>query len=129
MWILLIVVAFVIYKAFSFKEQVMQKQVDSYGGMQNKYSTLVKAFLSDTRSRIVQVLRDEITIRIEGDFGVSETYTIKEAPQTTHIFWECDWQHLGKHKNVWKFPDTMSQDIMLSEIQKFMSDRFNHFNL
>jgi hypothetical protein len=123
--ILVIVAGFFIIRAFSFKNEVLERQVDAYGGMNNKYSLLVKAFSSDPRSQISKVSRDEIVVFTPGDFGVSTTYRIKEAPNTTHVFWECDWQHLGKHEHKWVFPDTLSQQVMLGEIENFMKERFS----
>ncbi len=125
-WILLIGVAIFVFKAFMFRDKVLTQQVDAHGGMQNKYSELIKGILSgDERARIIRSSRDEIVIYVQGNYGVSTTFKIKEAPGTTHIFWECDWVQNGKHKNEFRFPDTLSQNVMLSEIQIYMQNKFS----
>ena len=98
-WIIFIGVLIFILRGFISRDQVFTQQVDSYGGMRKKYSTIINAILQgDSIAQITNSTRDEIIIYCQGDYGLYTRFIIKEAPRTTHIFWECDSGPLGKLK-------------------------------
>lgn len=124
-WIGIIVVIFIFkafYDAFKFKDEIIKKQVEPYGGMEKKYSRLIKAFLSEPRSRIIKSDRSTVIIHMNGDFGVSASFIIAEIPDKVQITWNTDLKMNGKYEKRWEFPHAHSQELIVSEIGNYMKN-------
>ena len=107
------------YKFFQDRNQMLNQQVDIYGGIEKKYKFLVEKLLEEPNSKVVKVARDQIHITIEGN-STQTNFIITENFKKTEIFWVVKMAFLGTHKNKWTFNEDYPQYKMLSEIQDYV---------
>lgn len=127
-WIL-IIVAVVIWSIFAFQRDrnaMLKKQVDSHGGMLEKYKFLVDKLTEEQSSRIIGVTRDNIHIRSQNQTA-STDYIIMENFDETRIEWIGRSELLGTHKHEWKYPSGYSQEQIILDICNYMEERFKDF--
>ena len=104
----------------------MQKQVEGYGGMLNKYEFLIHHLTSYPNAIIQKVQKDKIQIYIDLSIIISTmNFYIKEGFQCVNIQWIGISKKLGKHKKSWKFPDTYSQEKMVQRINEDLNNQMD----
>lgn len=118
-WLLIVVIlGYIIYSFLKDRDVALKAQVDSYGGIKNKYSDLVNWLTSDPNSRIIKITRD--SIEITAVFPTTKTtFFIQENFNTVEIYWEAYLgAFFGNHKLNWKFDHNENQLVIIEKISK-----------
>lgn len=105
------------------RDKVLAKQVDTHGGMQNKYQLLVDNFLLWPDSRITLVTRERIEITSGGQGLTTEKYSINEGDGIVEINWQLRTAFGKETAKKWTFQHDYPQDKMLERI----ADTFKNF--
>lgn len=114
------------YFAYTFnkdRDEMLNAQVDSHGGMAKKYDFLVCKLTGDVNAKVIKVTRDHIHIRYE-NLGTTMNFLIDELPNQVQIEWIANVGIYGKHTNKWIFEHSYPQANMIVEIEKFMDWKF-----
>jgi len=119
---LLIIIAIIIFIVVIYnmdKNDMLKRQVDFYGGMVNKYQTLVNKICEFENAKIIKVTRSEI--HITANFKEYPMYfQIIETFDAVAIKWTASFGIYGKHKNNWKFSPSFPQEKMVISINEFI---------
>lgn len=128
-WLVLAVIfGYIIYSFLKDRDAALRAQVDSYGGVKNKYSDLVRWLTSDPNSRITKITRD--SMEITAIFPTTKTiFFIQENFGIVEVSWEAYLgRFIGNHKLEWKFPHNENQFVMIekisSDLQKYENKIF-----
>lgn len=122
-WTLLILggIGIVIYRFLNDRDKMLIKQVDSQGGMLEKYKYLIEKLTEDPRINIFKITRDFVHLKSSSTYNnISTNFFITETFNSVEIEWVGELGTLGTHKKKWLFPNKYSQEDILVEIQNFM---------
>ncbi|HRO86102.1 MAG TPA: hypothetical protein PK110_14860 [Niabella sp.] len=100
----------------------MAVQVDTYGGMQNKYKLLVENFMLWPDSKITLVTRERIEITSAGQGLTAERYIINEGDGVVEIMWQLKMAFGKESSKKWTFKHDSSQEKMLEVIANSLKD-------
>lgn len=119
--IVLIILAIVLYTLWN-RDKKLAAQVDTYGGMQNKYKLLVENFMLWPDSRITLVTRERIEITSAGQGLTSEKYIINEGDGVVEIMWQLKMPFGNDSSKKWTFKHDSPQEKMLEVIANSLKD-------
>ncbi|MCB0463367.1 MAG: hypothetical protein R2816_02870 [Flavobacteriaceae bacterium] len=113
-----IIIGIIIFIAFLFfrDKQDEVTKIQSQGGFELKYGTLIHHFLSIPRMQVERRSKSSITMLVK-DPAVITRFTISHGFEDVSIFWEHKSLTFGEHKLNWRFPEGMSQNTMISVIE------------
>lgn len=117
--LILAILAFIGYNFFKDRDKMLRHQVDTYGGMTNKYSYLITELTRDPSAKVVKETRDLIHIRSEAQ-TTATNFIIRELFGKVEIEWIAQWGVYGTLKNKWGFQPNYPQDKMLQEILTYL---------
>lgn len=118
--VILIIFAISLFNFFKDRDKALSANVDSAGGMMQKYNKIVQALLSDPLAKIEKIERDQIIISLRTS-NTFTTFFILDSFEDVEITWNADLGTLGKHKKTWTFKSNSSQEIMLQVIKEYMN--------
>ena len=119
----LLIVGYFAYAFTKDRDEMLNAQVDSHGGMAKKYEYLIEHLTNDSRAKIAKVTRDHVHISYIG-MGTTADFYIDELPNQVQIEWIASVGIYGKHTNKWIFEHSYPQANMIVEIEKFMDWKF-----
>jgi len=124
-WIIgAVVLVVIIFRTINkdYKESV-HTNVTRFGGMEQKYKTLVLYFTQHPASRITKLTNDSITIS-------SSTINVKidSVGGNTEVYLDAIMPIVGKISNKWKFQQGYPQDKMIEDIENFLEWKVEQFN-
>ena len=119
---ILVILAYLSFSGYKERNKLLEKQVDSFGGMANKYKYLIERLTAHPDAKVVKITRDHVHIRAVGN-ATATNYLITEMLNTVEIEWVGQMGYLGEHKKKWVFPDTYSQPLMVGEIENYMEKK------
>lgn len=122
-WIILGVIACMIFFFLKDRSEMLSKQVDSRGGMLKKYEYLVSRMTNDPSAKIAKVTRDQIYIKAKGEY-TSVEFLITELFDSVQIDWVSNLAFQGIHKKRWKFPHNSPQELMYKEIDDYIAKKW-----
>lgn len=108
------IIVFVMYKFFTDRDKMLSKQLEPYGGIENKYRDLISYFLSVEPSKIVAMRRDYIGISCLGGlmyWGIQETFNEVVI----------DFKGNSLPSKRWEFHHNTPQEIIIAEIDLYFA--------
>jgi hypothetical protein len=124
MWyiIIIVVLVLIIYKFMSdYKKQ--EAEIALEGGMEKKYSVLIKILLSsDDRCKIYQVTKSSVTLGLSLKNVGTTIFILQQSFSKISIQWSVDVPGFGKHKLEWTFPEFDDQELIASIIFEEISN-------
>jgi len=123
-WIIgVVVLGVIIFRTVNkdYKESV-HTNVTRFGGMEQKYKTLVLYFTQHPASRIAKLTNDSITIS-------SSTINVRidSVGGSTEIYLDAIMPIVGKISNKWKFQQGYPQERMIEDIENFLEWKMEQF--
>jgi len=119
--IVLVILVIVFYTLWN-RDKKLASQVDTYGGMQNKYKLLVENFMLWPDSKITLVTRERIEITSAGQGLTAEKYVINEGDGVVEIMWQLKMAFGKESSKKWTFKHDSSQEKMLEVIANSLQD-------
>jgi hypothetical protein len=113
--IILIIALIIIVKFFIDRDKMIQKQVDSHGGMKQKYKFLIEELSQEATPEFCEVTRDHIYFRFVGN-PTTINYYITEQFGKVNIEWMLQLGTIGKKQLKWTFLENKPQEEMLVQI-------------
>ncbi len=115
-WLLiLIIIGVIIFYFFKDRDKMLEQQVDNFGDMKQKYSTLIDWLTSHPKATITKINRDYIQVSLV--LQTTATYwNITENFNKVEIEWDSRFGVMGNHKLKWNFDSTTSQTDMIEKI-------------
>ena len=113
--IILVIIGIVIFYFFKDRDKMLEKQVDDFGGMKNKYSLLIEWLTSDPNSHITKVTRDHVEISCIYPSSVT-VFLITENFNSVEIDYSANLGVIGKHELNWQFPNNMNQESIIEKV-------------
>jgi len=118
-WIILIIgiVGWLIFWGIKDSNEDIKSRVTNHGGMQKKYSMLIEFLMGHPSTRITNLSKDNITIT-----SSSAVYSIDYiSGGNLEISLKAVLPLLGNISKKWKYPSDYSQELIIEEIENFMS--------
>lgn len=122
MWVIIIVIAFVIYILFKFNtdRNDQSSQILEQGGMRNKYSILVQCLCAD-RGQVVSERASSLTLGASS-YGGSVYFVLTQTFGNLTIVWKTQSPLAGFHTLEWEFSESMDQMKMYERINTDIKD-------
>ena len=114
--IILLILIVIIVKFFLDRDKMLQKQVDSQGGMKQKYKYLIDELSQGDLPQFVEVTRDHIYFRFPGNPTTINYYITEHFGGKVQIEWLLQLGAIENRKLNWMFPTTMTQEKMIKQI-------------
>ena len=121
-WILLIIGLITIF-TYQKKDRTLKQQVDSYGGMGEKYKYLIDKFENQPDTEIVKISRDEVIINNTCK-STDNFILITELYREFQVIWTLNIAGTERHKKEWKFPETYPQDKIYHILKEHIDWKF-----
>jgi len=114
-WVIaIIIVVFIIYLIRKGHNQDVETYVTNFGGMREKYKTLIEHFENEAGLKMTKLTKDHITLT-----GRS-IYCIDDLRGVTHIRLYSSLPIVGKITKSWKYPSGYPQETMIQEIKNYL---------
>lgn len=114
--IIVIIILAIVIKFFIDRDKMIQKQVDTHGGMKQKYQKLIEGLSQGAVPEFCEVTRDHLYFRFVFGSQTASNYYITEQFSKVNIEWMLQMGPLGNRKLKWTFNENASQDNMLEII-------------
>lgn len=115
--VILVIIGLILYYFFRDRDKMLETQVDSEGGMQNKYSLLIDWLTNHPDARITKVRRDYVQISMIGQ-TTATYFSITENFEKVEVEWDARLDIMGNHRLYWSFASRAPQQIMIEKISK-----------
>ncbi len=121
-WVVILVIAgIIIFYFLKDRDKMLENQVDTHGGMRQKYSTLIKELTTNPNSKVVKITRDHIQISCAMQTTITNFF-ITENFNGIEIEWEARLGLMGNHNKKWTFPSTTSNDEIIRKMGADIED-------
>lgn len=130
-WIIVIIlICLGIYFLFNNdRKDMIEKQVNPYGGMLVKYNKLIEWLAYDPNAKITNVKSGSLDIVSIGRTTTVQ-FSITETFGKVNIRWDADFGPiLGKHSNSWDFPHDYPQENMIEDIGQYLHYKMQKMGL
>lgn len=126
-WVIFVCIVIIVIYKLTYSNKIV-KRVNEYGGMQNKYSTLLSHILSGHKdSKIYVETRTYIRAGVS-NYGGNTMFHIQQSTNNSVII------HYDVSGNPvvdpihlkWVFPDTMNQDVMFARMNLDIAKRIGY---
>jgi hypothetical protein len=121
--IIAVIVVFIIGKFFIDRDKMLSQQVDSKGGMKEKYKYLIKTLSQNSIPEFCDVQRDHLYFRFPGNTTIN--YYITEHFSKVEIIWNIQIMGEKMKELKWMFDTTMTQENMLIKMAKDIDNAQN----
>ncbi|MFC6269877.1 hypothetical protein [Frigoriflavimonas asaccharolytica] len=118
---ILIILGIIIFFFLKDRDKSLENQVDTKGGIRNKYKLLVEFLSNHPNANITKITRDYIKIDCIMQ-TTSATYEILQNFNQVEVFWYSNLGLMGQHKLKWSFNSNTSQEQMIEKIHKDLND-------
>lgn len=115
MIIVIIIVAFLAFLFLRDKNDEVKK-VQMAGGMQEKYRILIDHFRSIPNMKVQSNRTTSITMAVTDRF-VETKFIISQGFDAVSVSWFHTSIRFGSHELHWKFPETMTQNLIITLIE------------
>ncbi len=124
-WIILISIGvFLIIRFFYDREKIIH-DVQSTGGMKERYGVIINHLLSAPESKIIKQTRDNIQIFANTGF-IQHHFSILHSFNNVIIAWKAN-SPMGKFDDKWEFPHGFDQNQMADKISIDMDFKIKNF--
>ena len=114
-WVIaIIVIVFIIYLIRKGHNEDVQTYVTNFGGMQEKYKTLIEHFENEAGLKMTKLTKDHVTL------SGRSIYTIDDLRGVTHIHLYSSLPIIGKISKGWKYPSGYLQEKMIQDIENYL---------
>lgn len=113
-----LLIVFGMYKFFTDRDKMLDKQLTPHGGIINKYSLFIEYVMALPNAKIASSSRATVHIRSVYGLTLMDFY-IDETFNCVVIDWRANLGHLGKHQKVFEFPNNYPQNLMIQEIENY----------
>ena len=112
---IIVIVAIIITSFFKDREKMIDKQVDSHGGMMVKHHKLIQ-WLKESGQNIVKVERDYIQTSCIMT-ATATHFMISEDFGLVNVKWVAKLGVMGNHELSWRFESNVSQEEIIAKIE------------
>lgn len=123
-YLLSIVTALILFHFYQKNSEIKNRQIDLYGGIKNKYKTLINSLSNHPNANIIKESNSHVHIRMRANFTATN-FVINSYVDTIEIEWIGEFASLGTHKKKWTFAQNYPQENMLNEINSFIEWKSN----
>ena len=121
--VILVIIGVIIFFFLRDRDKMLNIKVDSYGGMEKKYSQIVEWMTQEPGAKIVNITRDHIqtsyiTQTTATYFFITETFNGVE------IEWDARLGFSGNHKLKWKFQPNTNEEVIIVRIGTEIQDYY-----
>jgi len=124
MWIIfvIVIVGYIIYQISKDYNRNVKTGVTQFGGMLNKYKTVIDFFVESLPAKITKVTNDKVVL----------------TASTTTVYFDYVGHNLeievrgfapliGNYSKKWKYPDGYPQETMIKEIENYYDWQMQNF--
>ena len=124
--IIIAIIGYVVYIISHNGRIALQREIESHGGMLNKYQTLVTYLTSYPNATVQEVQKNKIHIYSDLNIiGSTMNFYIIEMNQSVNIQWTGFAKNLGKHSQNWNFSKNYPQEKMFQQINEDMNSKMD----
>lgn len=128
--VIVIIVLILVVKFFIDRDKMLQKQVDTHGGMRQKYSFLIQELSQEAKPEFCDIKRDYIYFRIISPaYQSSINYYITEQFDSVIVEWVLQMGTMGKLNRKWSFKEGTSQEKMINTISSGIQKEMEKISL
>ncbi|MBN2828169.1 MAG: hypothetical protein JXQ26_09265 [Tissierellales bacterium] len=129
-YILLGLIIVVVLLGYSSHKKELTERTTAEGGMQNKYSELIRGLLhDDPQSQIFKTTGTSIELGVKNVSG-SIKFKIRQDVNTVFVEYQLSTHNQSSRRLAWEFPDSLTQTEMINKIRlDIATDNLKHWGV